>query len=898
MKRKDVIFEKLKEAGMHGGMSAGELAKRLGLDRANVSRDLNELWREGKVRKRPGRPVRFSVPAPPSDGEGRFPSAAATILDRLAETCDSLRAACEQGKAAILYPPRGMHMLLLGETGVGKSMFAECLHRYAVEVRKLAENAPFITFNCADYANNPQLLLGQLFGVKKGAFTGAQEQRGLLEIAGGGMLFLDEVHRLPAEGQEMLFTFIDKGCFRRLGETESERTARVLLIAATTENPGSSLLKTFTRRIPMVIELPPLRERSGEERYRLILSFFKEEAIRLGQEILVSPEVIRALLYYRCPNNVGQLKVDIQLLCAKAFSDYVTKKKEKVRIRRSDLPPHIKEGLYCCTSRRNKIDLHEGFYVFHPAETDELFGIAPHHDPEQTVYEQIERTYRELKDRGVDEDELDLLMEIDIENYFTYYLRRVNRKMKQGNLINMVRPEILQLTEEILKEAEAELGRSYDTNVTHSLAVHIQNTVDRIQKGGKIVHPQLNQVRRKYKAAFVTAIDCLKKVEDRLHIDLPIDEAGFLTMFFVMDPAAIRDAEENVQILVLAHGNGSARAMADVANQLLETDYASGIDIPLSMTPDAAFERVKKEVRPGASGVLLLVDMGSLIQLGERLEAELNLPVKVVPMVSTLHVLEAVRKGMQGCSLEQLYEDLKPLIPFDAEPVASPPRGPQTVKGAIVTACLTGRGSALAIQKALENYLTFNRSWLEIIPLQADSRQDLMRKLARIQQKRNLICIVSNLDVEGELPQFRVDDVLNLKAVDAIQQLIDTEETYCKMAEALENHLHRVDPAKVLSDVKRCLGELQIRLNRSIPKGDLIGVVLHACCMVDRLVSGDDPVSFKNKGEYIRARFPVYRMIRDVFGRLEERYQIELSDDEICYLMEFFDGAKAPNTVD
>ena len=84
---------------------------------------------------------------------------------------------------------------------------------------------------------------------------------------------------------------------------------------------------------------------------------------------------------------------------------------------------------------------------------------------------------------------------------------------------------------------------------------------------------------------------------------------------------------------------------------------------------------MKKEVRPGASGVLLLVDMGSLIQLGERLEAELNLPVKVVPMVSTLHVLEAVRKGMQGCSLEQLYEDLKPLIPFDAKPVAAPRGG-------------------------------------------------------------------------------------------------------------------------------------------------------------------------------------------------------------------------------
>ena len=112
--------------------------------------------------------------------------ASSTILDRLAETCDSLRTACEQGKAAVLYPG-GMHMLLLGETGVGKSMFAECLHRYAVEVGKMAENAPFVPFNCADYANNPQLLLGQLFGIQKGAFTGAREQRGLLEIANGGI---------------------------------------------------------------------------------------------------------------------------------------------------------------------------------------------------------------------------------------------------------------------------------------------------------------------------------------------------------------------------------------------------------------------------------------------------------------------------------------------------------------------------------------------------------------------------------------------------------------------------------------------------------------------------------------------------------------------------------------
>lgn len=90
------------------------------------------------------------------------------------------------------------------------------MHKFAMEAARLTETAPFVVFNCADYANNPQL-----FGVKKGAYTGAVEQKGLIEKANGGILFLDEVHRLTPEGQEMLFTFIDGGMYRRLGESEN-----------------------------------------------------------------------------------------------------------------------------------------------------------------------------------------------------------------------------------------------------------------------------------------------------------------------------------------------------------------------------------------------------------------------------------------------------------------------------------------------------------------------------------------------------------------------------------------------------------------------------------------------------------------------------------------------------
>lgn len=139
-------------------------------------------------------------------------------------------------------------------------MFAEAMYSFAKESHILNENSPFVRFNCADYADNPQLVIAQIFGVKRGAFTGADRDKdGLLKKADGGILFLDEIHRLSPQGQEMLFTFIDKGTFRPLGETEKQEEARVQIIAATTEDPKSYLLQTFTRRIPMTIVLPPYR---------------------------------------------------------------------------------------------------------------------------------------------------------------------------------------------------------------------------------------------------------------------------------------------------------------------------------------------------------------------------------------------------------------------------------------------------------------------------------------------------------------------------------------------------------------------------------------------------------------------------------------------------------------
>ncbi|WP_296899816.1 sigma 54-interacting transcriptional regulator, partial [uncultured Megamonas sp.] len=245
--------------------------------------------------------------------------------DAFAELCGwngSLKYQVELAKSAISYPPKGLHTLILGDSGVGKSAFAKAMHEYGKNYYK--EDYPLVTFNCADYGSNPQLLLSQLFGHVKNAFTGADKDKiGLVEKANGGILFLDEVHRLPPEGQEMLFYLMDKGEYNRLGDT-TYRKSKVLIIAATTSTPDKVLLKTFTRRIPIIINLPLYKDRPILEKIMIIEKFLYDEALAINKILYVEPIIFKALTEATySEGNVGQLISDIKLLCARAYYAYI-----------------------------------------------------------------------------------------------------------------------------------------------------------------------------------------------------------------------------------------------------------------------------------------------------------------------------------------------------------------------------------------------------------------------------------------------------------------------------------------------------------------------------------------------------------------------------------------------
>lgn len=590
-----MLYEEKKQ-----GITAEEIAYRLQSDRSNISRDLNRLHKEQRCYKEKTRPVRFFPCTHKRVPKTGVPKETPKMvdMDKFLKRNPSLFHQIEQGKAAILYPGDGMHMLLLGETGVGKSLFADLLYKYGIQSGKLAEASPFIQFNCADYAHNPQLLMSQLFGHVKGAYTGAETNKtGLLEKANGGILFLDEIHRLPIEGQEMLFTYIDRGVFRRLGESEKDHHANVLIIGATTEKKDT-LLKTFIRRLPIIIDLPSLRERSIEERHQLFDTFVQQEVDQLGVPMYFSKNALKAFLHYKCELNIGQFKADIRIAFAKSYARFLAVKEDYLRVSSKDLPDYIRAGLLSNAAHRQMWSKYEGTnrqaiqYLPSTATVTEVSIPS-----ESTIYREMNTRYRELEQNKASAEEIQKAMEHDLKTYFKLTGEKEQLFCNKENLIALVPDNIIKELEKILRHVTIKTGKVVSDKVFQMMAIHIYNLVKRSQ-----------------------------------------------------------------QDHVIAHGSGIASALCDTANQLLNHEGAIGINARLDEEPQQVFERLVRYIKNHqiTDDILLLVDMGSLTTFAGELEKLFPLKAKSIPLVSTMHVLEASRKAMIGCGLREVYvETLK-----------------------------------------------------------------------------------------------------------------------------------------------------------------------------------------------------------------------------------------------
>jgi transcriptional regulator with GAF, ATPase, and Fis domain len=233
-------------------------------------------------------------------------------------------------------------VLVEGETGTGKELFASAIHYRSQRRDKL-----FVAQNCAAFPEN--LLESELFGHKRGAFTGAtEEKKGLFEVADGGTLFLDEVGEMPLSLQAKLLRVLQEGEVRPIGAA-SARRVNVRIVAATNRNlekevaAGRFREDLYYRLKVFPLRVPPLRER--REDIALLAKHFLEKYTReFGRELAgFTQPALELLRAYDWPGNVRELENEVQRAVIQAEGEaFVTPELLSARVRKNEgntLPP-------------------------------------------------------------------------------------------------------------------------------------------------------------------------------------------------------------------------------------------------------------------------------------------------------------------------------------------------------------------------------------------------------------------------------------------------------------------------------------------------------------------------------------------------------------------------------
>ena len=797
----------------------------------------------------------------------------------------SLKQQIEQIKTAVFYPSNGLPIMLLGASGSGKSYLARCIYDYCLDEKLINPNTSFISLNCAQYYHNPELLSSLLFGYTKGAFTGAdKDKKGLLESADGGVLFLDEVHRLTEGGQEKLFTFMDSGEFSPIGDNSIKKTAKVRLIFATTESIQSAFLPTFIRRIPVIVNIPSFVERPQQEKIHLIDSFFLKESEILQRTIQVSRQVISFILTSNYEGNVGKIKNIVKYSCGSSYAKM--KDQEVIKVRITDLPigseEQLKENIYHHISNKYQDRIYDYRHL-------ELLSVCT------SEQKNIKNTYFKFIDGFKQIEEGSTTSErymIEMMNNVTLLLDQLmfDEEITNNQSLFSVLTFNIKST---FKYMEENLGFEQDGNKILSIAYLLYF---KEEQEVLISHPEWNSIRPRlinfirehmgnvlYLAKYM-----LTHLSERL--DFQVLDEDLILISFYLNSMNIESAKSEIKSIVLAHGYSTASSMANVANRMLKKNFFQAIDMPIDVKIDDIEARVLDFIDNNRTekGLILLVDMGSLFELRTRLEKKIKGPLLLVDFVSTPLVLEVGSLLLQDKSISEINEEILNNVHVNKQlvyPVLNK-------KKAILTCCYTGMGSAIQIQDIFQSSLKHEDPSFVVIPYDYHKLHKNKQKELPFQMY-DVIAIIGTVDpkIEG-VPYIGLNDLIggeNIEEfINILKRNFNIDEEQLKKDLVFNFSIKKIiekmtilDVNKVLSYVQTAVDKMEEKLEIKLSNNKRYLLYLHCSCMVERILRKEQVDPQEDIEEFMQREQRRIEIIRYAFGEIEKEYTIKISDLEL-----------------
>lgn len=412
----------------------------------------------------------------------------------------------------------------------------------------------------------------------------------------------------------------------------------------------------------------------------------------------------------------------------------------------------------------------------------------------------------------------------------------------------LVDVRVLEAVEQAVAYAESHLRRVMPRQIVLGLALHVQAALDRLRLGMTVTYPPLENIRAKHPLEFEAAVTMVQILSQQLQVSMPEGEVAYTALLL----AAADDAGAGgrIGIAVACHGHGIASGMVEVAQHVVGGGEVLGLDMPLDGNPEDVVQQLAAWVKQHSfAGLLLLVDMGSLAFIADRLHHATGIPVRLVPMASTILLIEAMQKAqIPGMTLEQVYGAVREA----QRRLAASPWSSENGTPVILTCCFTGQGNAELLRKVVQRAMRLRGLSVEVVAGSIPPGGDWERMFATLLQGKRPLAVVG--PVHPHLPDvayFSTLEVLTPSGQERLAALVDgnarhvdpeilneshlpAEELARALAVALESDFHLVNPHTLMPEVVRTVDALAEAAGVHLTAELRIGLAMHIACLVER----------------------------------------------------------------
>lgn len=776
----------------------------------------------------------------------------------------SLAGVIKQLREGFEYPPNGLPIVLYGEKGTGKRTLSQVIYENAARKGKIPENAKVLKLEFS--TSNSDDLLAKVFGTENKA--------GMIDS-------YDQIILILAGAQHMSEKFQEKLC--QLIELEKSttsqklkyknKTIRYMILADI--HPSHFMIDRLLKNIPVIIYLPSLKEKSKEEMEELMIHFMKNEGRKMNKVIKISNAVLRALVNGTYSQNMSSLQSAIQLMCASALRE--NDGKNEVVIHTYDLPEHLLRTLPIVTDE-DVIYIDTTTYQ----KSEQVDFILDYFQLILKPFLKIDDFHEALKEG---KHNFDLLSE-----YLSYKQRIAPDRIKgiEISLSNII--------DAVLKKRFMNLPSGFSSGLAKLIYIHELYDAS-ISKWQQQNRGAIDDVLIRMKENCMNESLIVDEIARLVNSNLETEINDFLMIIMLINLRHYNGARKNQKVfgMIVCHGYSTATSIAEAVNTLLENYIFDAVDMPLDITVNEIKEILVEKMNHMHSNadVIVMVDMGSLELLGKSLSTAINCNVGVINNVSTrlaLNVGNAIlnEKDMMS-TLESVSENSKANYTIIN----------RKKNDTIVFTSESGIHMAQRMRELFESSLPTKQIPVDLVV--SDYNQLLTNGTSHdIFQSNNVLFITgtSNPHVSGH--EFvALEEIISGNNIDVIMKrlskYLNVDELNHLLNDLRKNftllnvvgYLTILNPKILLDNVSMAIEVLQDYMQRRFSGKTLIGIYIHVCCLIERLVTKTAITDFENLEDFEKVNQEFIQYIHDSFSVISKRYNITIPTSEIAYLYEF-----------